>query len=67
MPNVAAKFNKSMTTLTGDKKLKDEANEIFEAIGQTLWVETEKELNIATAIAGSGPAFLAYFATIPFS
>jgi pyrroline-5-carboxylate reductase len=62
MPNISAKFNKSMTTLTGDKKLKDEAIEIFEAIGQTLWVETEKELNIATAIAGSGPAFLAYFA-----
>ena len=62
MPNISAKFNKSMTTLTGDKKLKNEAIEIFEAIGQTLWVETEKELNIATAIAGSGPAFLAYFA-----
>ena len=62
MPNVAAKFNKSMTTLTGDINLKDEAIDIFNCIGKTLWVETENELDIATAVAGSGPAFLAYFA-----
>jgi len=62
MPNVAAKFSKSMTTLTGDKSLRDEAIKIFNCIGQTLWVESEIELDIATAVAGSGPAFLAYFA-----
>ena len=62
MPNVAAKYNKSMTTLTGDKNLKNEAIKIFNFIGQTLWVESQNELDIATAVAGSGPAFLAYFA-----
>ncbi len=62
MPNVAAKFSKSMTTLTGDESLKDEAVKIFKCIGQTLWVQSENELDIATAVAGSGPAFLAYFA-----
>ncbi len=62
MPNVAAKFNKSMTTLTGDEAIKDEAIEIFDCIGTTLWVDTQNELDIATAVAGSGPAFLAYFA-----
>ena len=62
MPNLAAKYKKSMTTLTGDKEAKEEAIKIFEKIGKTLWVESEKELDIATAIAGSGPAFLALVA-----
>ena len=62
MPNLAASFNSSMTTLTGDGEKKDEAKELFSAIGKTLWIESEKELDIATAIAGSGPAFLAMVA-----
>ena len=35
---------------------------MFERIGSTLWVGTQKELDIATAIAGSGPAYLALVA-----
>jgi pyrroline-5-carboxylate reductase len=62
MPNLSAEFFSSMTTLTGDKTKKDEAEQLFASIGQTLWVETEKELDIATAIAGSGPAYLALVA-----
>jgi len=62
MPNLSAQFNSSMTTLTGDKTKKDEAKQLFSSIGQTLWVESEKELDIATAIAGSGPAYLALVA-----
>ncbi len=59
MPNLAANVQKSMTTLTGDLTCKDNALNIFNAIGDTLWVDSEKELDIATALAGSGPAFLA--------
>jgi len=62
MPNLSAEFFLSMTTLTGDKTKKDEAEQLFSSIGQTLWVESEKELDIATAIAGSGPAYLALIA-----
>ncbi|GGD33105.1 pyrroline-5-carboxylate reductase [Malaciobacter pacificus] len=62
MPNVAASVLKSMTTLTGDEEVKNEALEIFTSIGQTLWLESEKQLDIATAVAGSGPAFLALIA-----
>jgi len=62
MPNLSAEFFSSMTTLTGDQAKKDEAEQLFSSIGQTLWVESEKELDIATAIAGSGPAFLAMVA-----
>ncbi|MBU0631057.1 pyrroline-5-carboxylate reductase [bacterium] len=62
MPNLAANIKKSMTTLTGDLACKDDALEIFSSIGYTLWVASEKELNIATAVAGSGPAYLALIA-----
>lgn len=62
MPNLAAKYSSSMTTLTGDINLKDEAIEIFNSIGQTLWLKTQKELDIATGVAGSGPAYLALVA-----
>jgi len=62
MPNLAASNLKSMTTITGDETLKESAIEIFNAIGKTLWLNTQKELDIATGLAGSGPAFLALVA-----
>ncbi|WP_200763589.1 pyrroline-5-carboxylate reductase [Nitrosophilus alvini] len=62
MPNLSAVFKKSMTTLTGDDSTKLDAIKIFDKIGDVLWVSSEKELDIATAIAGSGPAFLAVIA-----
>jgi pyrroline-5-carboxylate reductase len=62
MPNLAASVAKSMTTLTGDTKFKQEAHTLLGAIGQTLWLDTEKEIDIATALAGSGPAYLALVA-----
>ncbi len=62
MPNMAASVQKSMTTLTGDTALQDEALNIFNAIGATHWLGSEKEIDIATALAGSGPAYLALIA-----
>lgn len=62
MPNVAASHQKSATTITGDPRIKEEITEIFHAIGSAVWVDTEKMLDIATALAGSGPAFLALVA-----
>ena len=62
MPNLAASVGKSMTTLTGDEKGREEATVILNAVGDTLWLETEKELDIATGLAGSGPAYLALIA-----
>ena len=58
MPNVAAKFKASTSVMTGDLLKKEEAEEIFSAIGDTFWVDSQKEVDIATAIAGSGPALL---------
>lgn len=59
MPNLAAKYGKSMSTLCGDVAYKKEAIAICESFGQALWLGSEKEIDIATGVAGSGPAFLA--------
>jgi pyrroline-5-carboxylate reductase len=62
MPNLAASVGASMTTLTGDESYKDEAIELLGAIGSTRWLSSEKEIDIATGLAGSGPAYLALIA-----
>jgi pyrroline-5-carboxylate reductase len=62
MPNLAASVQKSMTTLSGDSEFKEEAEELLGAIGSTRWLGSEKEIDIATALAGSGPAYLALMA-----
>ena len=62
MPNIAASKKASMTSLCGDEAIRDEAMAIFSKIGDVLWLQSERELDIATAIAGSGPAFLALVA-----
>lgn len=59
MPNLCASVGKSLTTLTGEIKLQEKAITLFNCIGKTLWLDSQKELDIATAVAGSGPAYLA--------
>ena len=62
MPNVAAKNLKSLTSLVGDREFKKEACEILSSIGKTIWLDSEYELDIATALAASSPAWLAIVA-----
>jgi pyrroline-5-carboxylate reductase len=62
MPNIAAAFSASTTAITGDKEAKRRAEEIFSYIGDVVWVENDDEIDMATAIIGSGPAFLAIIA-----
>jgi len=62
MPNLAASVGASMTTLTGDESCKAEAQELLGAIGSTRWLTSEKEIDIATGLAGSGPAYLSLIA-----
>jgi len=62
MPNMAASVGVSMTTLTGDQRYQKEASVLLGAVGETLWLNSEKEIDIATALAGSGPAYLALIA-----
>ena len=62
MPNVAAKYSASTTAVTGDEEAKETAVEILSKIGEVIWVNSDDEIDMATAIIGSGPAFLALIA-----
>jgi pyrroline-5-carboxylate reductase len=62
MPNLAASVGSSMTTLTGDISYKEDALKLFSSIGTAHWLGSEKEIDIATALAGSGPAYLSLIA-----
>ncbi len=62
MPNIAAIKRKSVTSVTGDESFKKEALEILSSIGKAIWLSSEKELDIATGIGGSAPAWMAMVA-----
>ncbi len=62
MPNMAALVQKSATSLCGDLELKDDAMKILSSIGKCFWLESENELDIATGLAGSAPAWIALVA-----
>ncbi len=59
MPNVAALYQKAVTSVVGDEGFKEEALKILSSIGKTVWLNSEKELDIATGLAASSPAWLA--------
>jgi len=65
MPNTPAQIGEGMTVWTakpevsaGQKKL---AGNILGAMGKQLYVDDERYLDMATAVSGSGPAYLFYF------
>lgn len=65
MPNLPSIVGKGMTVYTGGVSKDDfcvkEAAELFDCIGESLWVEKEDLIDSATAISGSGPAIVALF------
>ena len=42
-------------------KQKAQANRILEAVGHVVWVQQEAQIDVVTAISGSGPAYVFYF------
>jgi pyrroline-5-carboxylate reductase len=62
MPNLAALKRKSVTSVCGDENFKEEALTILSAIGKAIWLESEAQLDIATGIGGSAPAWIALVA-----
>ncbi len=64
MPNLAARVGKSMSVWIKNKEVTKKQAEvvkkILEAIGTQLELQEEKQINMATAISGSGPAYFFY-------
>lgn len=66
MPNTPALVGRGVTTLvaaqtakTSDRKI---AERLFSSCGNAIWLDSETQLDAATALAGSGPAYVFFFA-----
>lgn len=62
MPNIAVLVKSGATALYANAQVTDEqrnqAESILRAVGLTLWVEDETQMDAVTALSGSGPAYL---------
>ncbi|MCR9277982.1 MAG: pyrroline-5-carboxylate reductase [Pseudomonadaceae bacterium] len=61
MPNTPALYGQGMSGLFASDNTraeqKDQAQSILAAVGDTLWVARESQLDAVTAVSGSGPAY----------
>lgn len=65
MPNLPAQIGKGMTVFTSSAEVTRielvTVQNLLNATGKTLYVEDEKSIDAATAVSGSGPAYVFYF------
>jgi len=65
MPNTPAMVGEGMTALIGNGSLsaqgKSAATKLMSAVGETVWLESEDQMDAVTAISGSGPAYFFTF------
>jgi len=65
MPNMPALINQGITGIFANPSVSEEqramANAILSAVGSTLWLKDEAQLDAVTAVSGSGPAYVFYF------
>lgn len=62
MPNMPAQIGEGMTVWTATPELtqkqKEMAQSVLAAMGEEVYVDSEKYMDMATALSGSGPAYL---------
>ena len=62
MPNMPALISQSISCLIANKNFsksnQKKINELFLKVGETIWLRNEKEIDMATAISGSGPGYI---------
>ncbi len=65
MPNLPATVHEGATALFATDNLsgndRKRAENIFNCVGETFWLQNEDDMNAVTAISGSGPAYVFYF------
>jgi pyrroline-5-carboxylate reductase len=65
MPNTPALIGAGITGLCADPSVDREGREIAEkilaAVGRTVWIDDEAQMDAVTAVSGSGPAYVFYF------
>lgn len=65
MPNTPALIGAGITGLHADPSVdvegRDVAERILSAVGRTVWIDDEAQMDAVTAVSGSGPAYVFYF------
>ncbi|OWY27543.1 pyrroline-5-carboxylate reductase [Herbaspirillum robiniae] len=65
MPNTPALIGRGISGVAANQEVttlqRAQADSILKAVGETLWVSAEDQLDAVTAISGSGPAYVFYF------
>lgn len=65
MPNTPALIKKGITGMVAmagvSEEQKELADDVMRAVGDTLWLEDEGQIDAVTAVSGSGPAYVFYF------
>ena len=65
MPNTPAQLGKGMTVWTStthvNETQRQQAEQMLLALGEAIWVEEESYLDMATALSGTGPAYVFLF------
>lgn len=65
MPNTPALIGKGITGMVAAPQVSTlqlaQADSVLKAVGETVWVAEEVQLDAVTAISGSGPAYVFYF------
>jgi pyrroline-5-carboxylate reductase len=65
MPNTPALIGAGITGLYADPDVdaegRHQAERILGAVGKTLWIADESQMDAVTAVSGSGPAYVFYF------
>jgi len=65
MPNTPALIGAGITGLCADPSVdlegRTNAEKILKAVGSTVWIENEEQMDAVTAVSGSGPAYVFYF------
>lgn len=64
MPNLPALIDRGITGLHASEHCSPEqcqlAQELMEAVGEVVWLEEESQLDVVTAVSGTGPAYFFY-------
>lgn len=65
MPNTPAQYGVGMTVWTCTRHVTErqrlQAQQILQALGKEIWMEDEEYLDMATALSGTGPAYVFLF------
>ncbi|NVK47009.1 MAG: pyrroline-5-carboxylate reductase [Rhodobacteraceae bacterium] len=66
MPNLPALVGEAMTVAYSEESVPEEVRGgvevLFKSVGEFTWLESEEQINAATAVAGSGPGYIFAFA-----